>query len=1146
MESIAGIIKLLRESGIHIFLVDGKLKSRSAPGSMTPALGELIRKNKEQLVLALASRQLRALASDLQPSSEHIAPLSYAQQRLWFLHQLDTNSNQYNMLAIYSIEGEMDLSAIETAFQTILRRHQILRTIYRNTRDGSVQLVIDAPDFCLSICRNEQPSLSNDSYFEDVLRNEAGRVFDLNQELPIRVTFVEPSYDGDKSYLIVNIHHIAADGWSLEILMNEFQEIYSALIDNGTPQIKPLEIQYKDYAFWQNKEATRSIIETQLGYWADELKDLPPVHGLPLGFTRSVNAKKSASTLSISSNSQVARAIRHVAKEWNVTPFMLFHAALSLVIAKNSNRSTVVVGTPVANRCHERFDTLVGFFVNTLVLKLETDFDSARDYLNHVKEKHLLAQENQDIPFDSVVERLGINRSPDITPIFQIMLTTADNYHQNNGQPSSYLTLGGAQLRPVESPQINARFDLEVDISFIDNSIVTSIIYDNRLFEDEYVSRLLGQVVKTIEYFSEAPINSLSAWEMMSDEDRALLNEVNTNPPWVKAENNTCLHNLFIESVLANPNTPAVHDDVGLLTYIDLYSEACSLAKRLQSLGLLEEEPVAIRLPKGRWQVICTLAVMMSGGCYLPLERSWPNARCEKVMKKSGSRYLLVADLDDALDDASCIVITESKVGDEIKEVRPPEKDTKTSPNQLAYIIFTSGSTGEPKGVAIEHGSAVNTIVDINKRFGVTSRDKVLAVSALSFDLSVYDIFGILAAGGEIVYPDDRYSTDPAHWLALVERHGVTVWNTVPVSAGLLQEQMELSHASTNYRMDKILMSGDWVDVKLPSLLKLKFPNASVYSLGGATECSIWSIFYPITSDTSSLLSVPYGKPLSNQSFYVLNDKLDRVPLGCVGELYIGGEGLAREYFRDAALTSNSFIIHPDLGIRLYRTGDLGCYLSDGNIRFLGRNDQQLKINGYRVELGEIEAAIGNVEAVDSSVVVPHLDLNQNTHIVAYLKLTDRSTCDFSLPKFQESLAEFLPNYMLPKFFVIVSSWPLSANGKLDKSALPAPELPVDDHIVAPATVTEKRISQIWCNLLGLSGDRICTNKSFFELGGNSLLAIRMAVYIREQLGFSVEIREIFSFPTIFELSKQIDRKSRLRDLRESLLEQDSIEEYSI
>ncbi len=1145
MNDALKLLSSLKEAGIKVYLENGRLKTRSQAGAITDEMAMQIRENKTVLVSLLAKLDTPGTSGYQPPITKARRtgdlPLSFSQQRLWFIDQLGGGSNQYNMVVSYDVMGLVNVDILSEAFAKVIQRHEILRTVYINTSAGPVQKIKDSFDFRVDLV-NIPAGSDVETECEAVLADEVGYTFNLSRDLMLRATYIKlPSVDAT-GILLINIHHIASDGWSLEILVREFFACYAAVSESREVDLPPLVLQYADYACWQRNADSQSLYARQLQYWDGQLKNVAPVHNLPLNGSRSMERTFRGDEVRGRLESSIAAKLEDLAIKWQVTPFMLFHAALCIVIARHTNSHEVIIGTPVANRPNAELQSMIGFFVNTVVLKINTDFEDLRSYLEHVRTTHLEAQENQDIPFDKLVEELNVARRADVTPLFQIMLTTVNEFSPG-GAHKNEITLPGVALRERGHPCVAARFDLEFDISLTDTGISTKVIYDTDLFEQRYVERINQHVINTLTEIANRPQVKLRQIDFLSDAERRLLLEASPGEQVERPAH--CLHEFFLRQVVKQPDGIALYDADGYMTYSELFVYAYSFYLYLKELKLEVESLVAVRLPKGRWQLIATLAIMMSGCAYLPLEVRWPNARCQRVLAKSGCSYMFVSSPEDAIEGVGSILVNDIVIADIDAVTTAGALPRRAGPDNLAYVIFTSGSTGEPKGVAIEHGAAVNTLLDINARYQVSASDKILAASLLTFDLSVYDFFGLLAAGGRVVIPEDGRTIDPEHWLTLVEQEGVTLWNTVPLSAALLADQLDYKNRQCTAPLRHILMSGDWIDVKLPARLRHKFPRAHLHSLGGATECSVWSIHYPIEGDTDSWRSIPYGKPLSNQAFYILDQELQLTPLGVAGELFIAGDGLAREYYGDQALTEKAFFHHPTLGSRLYRTGDLGRYLPDGNIEFLGRADHQVKIRGYRIELGEIENTIGGFGEVDSCVVTTREDSTNQKRLIAYIKPIAGAVGDAAA--LRAALSTTLPNYMVPDAIVPVESWPLSSNGKLDKSALPDPAdfFTTCDYVEAK-TDTEKELVQIWSTLLDLKENVISVTSGFFDIGGHSLLAIRLVAAINNIYPGAVNIQNVFSHGSIRSIAELIDRNLSLVKLEKEISQTQDAEEFLI
>jgi amino acid adenylation domain-containing protein len=916
--------------------------------------------------------------------------------------------------------------------------------------------------------------------------------------------------------LVANMHHIASDGWSMAVLVQEFSQLYRAAVSGTAAGLAPLPVQYSDYARWQRDYLQGEVLAQQLDYWQQQLADVPVLHSLPLDQTRPKQQSFVGGSVQTVLDAAVTAQLKQLCQAEGATLFMGLHALFSALLARYSNETEIVLGSPVANREQVEVEGLIGFFVNTLVLRSRVDAQaSLLDLVRQSRETCLGAYAHQQVPFEQLLEVLQVDRSLSHHPLFQVMLVL-------HNTEDVTLELPGLQLTALEGEWDSAKFDLTLNVTETATGLQLSWNYNCDVFTTATINRIAAHFNRLVAGALTMPAQSVHEVALLSAEELADIRHWNRS--LLQHPTDLCMHQLFIRQLILTPDATALHDENGSLTYAALYAAAAELAGTLQTFGVVPEQLVAVRLPKGRAQLIATLAILLAGGAYLPLETNWPVERCEQIIQTAGVSLLLLQrpehrvtlenlvqyELADACTDVDVIsVLAQASVFVPVQR-----------PDQLAYVIFTSGSTGVPKGVAIEHAAVVNTLLDINQRYRVTAADKVLAVSALSFDLSVYDFFGILAAGGTVVFPTDALARDPAHWRQQVCQHGISLWNTVPLSAGLLVEQLESQPELVRPAVRVVMMSGDWIPTNLPQRLWQAFPAAELYSLGGATEASIWSIHYPITFDTSHLRSVPYGKPLSGQQFYVLNSALQPNPLGVTGELFIGGLGIAREYYQAAELTAKQFVQHPGWGIRLYRTGDLGRYLPDGNIEFVGRLDNQLKVRGFRVELGDIESKLSQYPGIDDVLVLARTDGPGLTRLFAYLTMQAGSS-----PVAPETLRAYLksqlPDYMIPAAFMLLEAFPLTANGKLDRKALPEPDLAQQLASYLPASSpTEKRLAQLWQEVLGL--EQVGMLDNFFALGGHSLLVMKLISQARQQ-GLMIEVRQMFETETLGALARALD-----------------------
>ena len=1064
-------------------------------------------------------------------------PLSYAQHRLWMLDQIDGGGIHYTMPAIFKLSGQVDSDALEYAFVTIVQRHEALRTLFLCDDQGEVyQQLQPASRFRVqSLDISAQSATTIQAQIQQLL----AQPFILSQDYLLRVHLLRDS--AESAVLLINMHHIAADGHSVGLLMHELSLLYRARQAGLVAELPELPVQYADYAYWQRQWLSGDVLEQQLQYWEQQLHGLPQVHQLPIDRPRPLQQSYAGASYCHQIPAELTARLATLCHRHDATLFMGIQTLFAILLARFSNEQDISMGTPVSNREQPQLEQLIGFFVNTLVLRNDlTGKPGFSSLLAQSKAMLLAAYEHQHTPFELVVERLKPERTQSYTPLFQIMLVF------NPAVPPA-VALPGLITEAPHYATTTAKFDLTLHVNEEAGALTLNWEFNTDLFNPESVQTMASAFECLLDGILADPELNVYAINMLPP---ALMQQVTVDWNHSKwpGQADLCMHELFMQQLIAAPDHIATIDAAGhTLTYLQLYSQVVQLAAQLQPLLPVSTEPlIAIRLPKSPLQLVAALAVQYVGAAYLPLETDWPASRCEQILRQADVQLLITTSSLTALSAEGLSVCYPQPAAAEqsraellaqasgYKPVQPPAS--------LAYVIFTSGSTGKPKGVAIEHGAAVNTLLDINRQYGITAADKVLAVSAFSFDLSVYDYFGMLAAGGTVVFPQPELAKNPQHWLELTERFAVTVWNTVPVSAALLVEQLEEQRRSSAICFKAVMMSGDWIDPQLPARLWQSFPGSRLYSLGGATEGSIWSIHYPIEQDTSALSSVPYGRPMSGQSFFILNDMLQPCPPQVTGELFIGGLGVAREYYRDSELTGRQFLWHPQLKQRLYRTGDLGRYRSDGLIEFRGRRDNQIKIRGFRVELGEIEHTLKSHPFIGQAVVDVQQTASGDKVLVAYLVLHNEqviaSRLEF-IEQCREWLRSVLPHYMVPQAFEILSALPVTANNKVDRKALPAPQLQHSEpEMILPADAFEASLCAIWQQIF--ANPQLGMKANFFDLGGHSLLATRLIAKVRSQLGLQATLGDVFLHPQLQEFANQLrlrEQESLTSELPETMLQ---------
>lgn len=963
------IIKLIDQHGIELTLRDNRLFLVGNPRDCDAAIIDAIRVNKVALETWLRERR-RGDGCSITGRHLETGPLSFAQQRLWLVDRLEQGSSHYNMAYRFDIAGLLNVPALQQAFTDLVTRHAILRTAIFTAATGEDCQKVHPPaeDLLVQIDLRAATPTGLASELVTLTENEATRPFDLEAPSKIRACLIR---HGEAAYtLLVTVHHIASDGWSESILFDDLGQFYAARCAGEVLVPPALPVSYLDYAFWQRNHLTADVLQAQTDYWRRQLEGAPGLHALPLDRPRPVEQSFRGSLYYQTLDKPLAEAFGQLCQTSRSTVFMGAVAAFAIWQYRFGGRSDIVFGAPVANREQTEVAGLVGLFVNMLTIRLNvTSEQSFADLLKASRETALDALNHQQLPFDQLVEAIRPARDLSYHPLIQMVLAV-----QNN-EPYT-LKLAGTQVEEIDEAATRTLFDLQLNIYDRAEGLQLVWQYSTDLFDRTTITRFaegFRQILQGIVANPGLPVNQLSILQSPDAAPEA----VATDATRAFADGDRCLHELFERQAGLEPERTAVVSATGAKTYGELEDCANRIAHRLLRAGAKVGELVAVVMEKGWEQVAAVLAIHKAGGAYLPVSAGDPPSRINKVLAMGEARIVLTqqsvnacADWPDGVE--AWEVDTSAQWQDQPAD-RLPRRQANTD---LAYVIFTSGSTGEPKGVMISHDGAVNTVLDMNERFGVTADDAVLGLSALNFDLSVYDIFGPLAVGGKLVLPAGSDNLNPQNWWHLARDEGVTLWNTVPALAQIfveyLERKVDLASAS-RHRLRQVLMSGDWIPLHLPEqILRVLGERTGICSLGGATEASIWSIAYPIQKVLPEWRSIPYGKAMTNQRFYVLDEQFRELPPGVVGELYIGGIGLAKGYWKDPQRTAAAFVRCPHSDKLLYRTGDLGRYFESGDIEFLGRWDSQIKLRGFRVELEEIEHCLCRHPQVEQAAVVLH------------------------------------------------------------------------------------------------------------------------------------------------------------------------------
>ena len=1034
-------------------------------------------------------------------------PLSYSQQRLWFLNEWEPGNIAYNLSAPILIKGPLNISALERALNRIVARHESLRTTFAVKDEQPRQII--APYLMVRIHVTDLCHLREQEREAEATRlmsEQARQPFDLQQGPLLHASLFKL---GPESHaLLLMMHHIVSDGWSMSVLFRDLSAIYGAFCNGEDDPLPDLKIQYADYAQWQRERMNDEQFQQQISYWREQLAGAPALLNLPTDYARPRLPNYQGHRLNISLPADLTSELRDLSRKENVTLFMLLLAAWQLLLSRYSGQSDVVVGTPTANRTRAEVEPLIGFFVNNLALRLNVNAQvTFRELLKKVREKCFGAYAHQDIPFELVLETIQPERSTSYSPLFQTMF-------QLQGAAVESLRLTDLQCSRMTVDTGTAKFDLMLSLDNREDGLSGWLEYNSDIFKEETVSRLLGHYQNLLTGIVKNPEQIVSAYPLLSAaEEQQLLHGWNDTS--VAFPRKQCIHLLFETQVQRTPEAVAlVHNDARL-SYRELNERANQLAHYLRARGVGPESLVGIHVERSTEMVIALLGVLKAGAAYLPLDPGFPISRLQFMLADAGIKTLLsTSELANGLPathgetvflDSDWPLISQSSTADP----RP-----LTAPSNLAYVIYTSGSTGTPKGVQITHLSLTNFLLSMQDELELSADDVLAAVTTLSFDIAGLELYLPLITGARLVVLDRRIATDGPALADELKRIEATVMQATPATWRLLVE----SGWDGDARL-KILCGGE----SLPSELadQLHALSGRLWNVYGPTETTIWSTIYPIEAVDGA---VPIGKPIWNTQTYILDKQQRLVPAGVTGELYIGGTGLARGYLGRPELTAEKFIPDPfsgEAGARLYRTGDLARYRNAAELECLGRVDNQVKVRGFRIELGEIEAVLREHAAVSEAVVVAQDDGSGEKRLVAYLVAHEPGQLDVA--EFRSTLKERLPDYMVPAWYVELEAFPLTPNGKVDRKSLPAPESGRfgSSHFVAPRSHVEEILAGLWMQTLNV--DQVSIDDNFFDLGGHSLLATRLLSRVRRSLDVELRLDQLFSGPTIAGMAKEVE-----------------------
>ncbi|MCW3072744.1 MAG: tycC [Bacteroidetes bacterium] len=1046
----------------------------------------------EALAKEIKNRAIVSYQSIATVSGNGFYPLSSSQRRLWILNQVEELASAYNLPGMYVFEGAFNKTALEQALKNLVERHEILRTIFKKTEPGEpAQYILHTDAFHFNLLEKDfRNDIEKEENAKAYINKEVKTPFDMEAGPLFRTSLLQ--LEDHKWIFVYTMHHIISDGWSMSVLINELLLLYNTFAAGEKNPLQPLKIQYKDYAAWQQEQLAGAGLAQYRHYWINQLGGTLPVLDLPLDKVRPLIKTYNGKVINKRINKKLTSGINALVQEQGATLFMGLLSAVNILLYRYTNQQDIVIGSPVAGREHIELEDQIGFYVNTLALR--SRFNGSDNYLKvleKVKKITIEAHEHQSYPFDDLVEALDLKTDISRSHLFDVMLIlqNADMYNRDNNEQR----LENVNVNNYEGVENElSLFDLTFTFSEAREEIHLSIEYNTDLFYEETIIRLsdhLEQLLHAISNQPQEPVNMLD-YLGAAERNKLLSGAINDG---IRKE--TVIH-LFEKQVAKTPCAIALIADEKQFTYKELNEQSNQLAAYLiEKCKIRNNDLIAIKQERSADTIISLLAILKSGAAYVPVDMEYPADRIDFMMKDSNCKTVL--------DDEMLTKFRKTRRNYSSENLKVP-----MLPSDLAYVIYTSGSTGKPKGVMIGHSSLVDYSLSFIAAFEVTAQDKIIHQSSISFDTHVEEIYPVLMKGG-ILLMGSEGGRNVYELEKLINKFKPTVLSVTPLILN------ELNQMNVNLDSLRILISGgDKFDIAYISRYAGKFP---IYDTYGPTEATVCSTWYKI--DDTYIPGV-IGKPFNSRGIYILDERKKPVPTGVTGELYITGVGLSKGYLNNPELTAEKFILDPfNRGNIMYSTGDLGKWLPDGNIVFTGRMDDQVKIRGYRIELDEITAVIQSHPEISASVVLVKEVSNTDKILVAYLvgksELSRADLCSY--------LGRHLPKHMIPVHFVQLSALPLNANGKLDKQSLPDPIDSISGiDYVAPRSAQELNLTEIWAEVLGLPAAQIGLNDDFFNLGGQSIKAIRLLSKLYKEFGIKIELKFVFSYPTIGEQSNMI------------------------
>ena len=1081
-------------------------------------LTELSTNERAALVMRLKKKSAEASEQTI-PRREDSGPvpLSFAQQRLWFLEQMGYSN--YIVPATSHLSGPLDVKAFEWSLNEIVKRHEALRTTFR-TIDGQPMQVI-AQQLPLTLPVLDLSQLPDDERAAETrrLRDEALRPFNLERDPLLRASLLRLAED--EHLLLLTMHHIVSDGWSIGVLISELATLYEGFVEGQTPNLPELPVQYADFAVWQRRWLNGEILERQLAYWKEQLGDNPPLLHLPTDLPRPAVPTIEGYFHVCELSKELTEALKDLSRQEGVSLYMTLLAAFKILLARYAGQDQIIIGTPIAYRNRIDIENLIGFFVNTLVLRTDLSGNPPfKELLKRIREVALGAFAHQDVPFEKLVEELQPERDITRTPFFQVMFSL-----QNAPMPS--LKLGEVTMTLLQDESATSQFDLALDITERSNGMECLLEYSTKIFKRATVERMLIHYTNLLESIVAKPDQRIRELPLLTgDERRQILDEWNdATCDYTPAR---CIHQLFEAQAERTPDAVAVIFGDEHVTYAELNHRANQLAHYLKQLGVGLETRVGILLERSLTMSVALLAVLKAGVAYVAFDPAYPPERLLYMLEDSDVSLLLTQEdlvVHQPEHQARVVYLDAERISIATHDTQNVQSGV--NPSNLAYLVYTSGSTGRPKGILTEHRCVVNAIDGFINNHRMTEADRLLQFSSLSFDVAMEEFFATWGTGGCVIMRPEQLSF--AEFMTLLQREDITIAN-LPASFWL-EWLTALSDGGGEVpkSVRRVIVGNEKsLEETLAKWQRLIGSQVEWRNAYGPTETTITAANYEpkITgSARDGKSAVPIGRPVKNVQLYVLDGEQQLIPTGAAGELYVGGAGVARGYHKQPAQTAARFLPNPYSrkgGERFYRSGDASCYQADGNIEFLGRVDEQVKIRGFRIELGEIEAVLAQHTNVRDSIVMARDDGRGGQRLVAYVVSSNGLRTDELRSYLQQKLAE----YMVPSSFVMMETLPRDPNGKIIRGALPdaaGTRNDTDESYIAPRSSTERTIANIWQEVLKV--EKVGINDNFFGLGGHSLLLAHAQSKVSEALSVKVSMIEMFKYPTVSALAEHLSDK---------------------